>query len=363
MTDLSATARMVPAVRLRQFAEIAFELVGCSPRDSAEAANVLMWASLRGVDTHGIRNLYPLYLQRIQADEVNSRPQIITQNESPAVVRIDGGGGLGLVTAGYAMRLAMQKAKDVGVGMATVENSSHLGPAGYFASMGLDAGLLGICVTGTFFGSGNRIGVAPINTTRAMFSTNPVSFAAPAGRRPAFVLDMSTTAATVNRIEMFGQAGRQIPAGWAKDADGNVTVDPQAACVLHALGGDRLTGGHKGVALSMMVSILSGVLAGGWQEIATATESKYEQGTPGHFLAAIRIDQFMPVEEFKTSIDTMLDAILACPPIDGNEPIQYPGSREHETYENRLRDGIPLDQRLLEELERVGSSMSIPVSL
>lgn len=363
MKSLSPVARVVPADRLQRFTEQAFEKVGCSSADATEAASVLLWASLRGVDTHGIRNLLPYYLKPIRDGEVTARPRISTLSDTPTAARMDGGGGLGLTTAGCAMRRAIQKAKDVGVGMAAVENTHHLGPAGYFASLGLEEGLLGACVTGHFFGNGNRIGVAPINSTRAMFSTNPVSFAAPAGRRPAFVLDMATAATTVNRIEMFGQAGRQIPAGWAKDADGKATVDPQVACVLNALGGDRLTGGHKGVALSMMVSILTGVLAGGWKDLTPSIGRKHEQSTMGHFLAAIRIDQFLPIEAFKASIDAMFDAILACPVVDESEPIQYPGSQEHETHEARLRDGIPIDHRLLEELEQIGSSLSIPVSL
>ncbi len=360
--DLLPIARWIPAQRLQAFSESAFERLGCPSADAQQAAGVLVWASLRGIDTHGIRNLYPYYLRRIQTGEVNPQPTIEVQRETPIVARIDGGAGLGLVTAGAAMRLAMQKADDAGVGMVTVANSHHLGPAGYFASLGLDRQMLGICASGHFFAQGNPVGVTPINSVRAMFSTNPISFAAPAGTRPAFVMDMATAATTVNRIEMFGQAGKSIPAGWAKDAAGNPTTDPAAALLVNSLGGDRATGGHKGVALSMMVSILTGVLSGGWKSLC-GTGSGYQQTTMGHFLAAFRIDQFMPIDQFTESIDAMLESIDACPPMDESQSVHYPGSQEHKTIEIRSRDGIPIDERLLAELEQLRDSLSIPVAL
>ena len=357
----SPSSHVVPVNRLRRFTEIAFERVGCSASGARNAARVLMWASLRGVDTHGIRNLVPYYLTPIRAGEVQSRPRLETIHETPTTIRLNGGGGLGLVCAGEAMQIAIQKAMDVGVGMATVENSHHLGPAGYFASLGLSEGLLGICATGHFFGDGNPIGVAPLNSARAMLSTNPLSLAAPTGKHPDFVLDMATAAATVNRIEMFGQAGIRLPLGWAKDAAGNATDDPEIACILNALGGQTVE--HKGVALSMMVSILTGVLTGGWKEDTEAGETKYKQSTMGHFLAAVRIDQFMPVEQFKNALDSMLDAIVACPRLDKNESIHYPGSREHEMLQARTREGVPLDARLFQELDEVRRLLSIPDSL
>lgn len=356
-------ARRIPADQLRDFVLQAFCEVGCCQRDASEATNVLMWASLRGVDTHGIRNLWPYYLRGMQSGELEAIPRITTQNTSPTTIRLDGGGGMGLVTASRAMKCAIQKANERGVGIATVQNSHHLGPAGYFASMALEQEMLGVCVSGHFFGRGNPIGVPPINSLQAMFSTNPISLAAPTGDRPPFLLDMATATTTVNRIESFAQLGQSIPSGWAKDAAGNATNEPKLATLLNPLGCDVTTSAHKGVALSMLASILTGVLSGAWSESNDHDREGYEQETMGHFLAAIRVDQFMPVEQFKSSMDAMIDALLSAPPLDPSEPIHYPGSREHATLQERLREGIPVDFRLLEELQQVRRSLSLTASL
>lgn len=247
--------------------------------------------------------------------------------------------------------------------MATVEKTHHLGPAGFFAGLALEQDMLGVCVSGHFFARGNVVGVAPINSAQAMFSTNPVSFAAPTRKHPPFLLDMATATTTVNRIEAFAQAGQPIPSGWAKDARGNPTTDPHEATLVNPLGGDHMTGAHKGVALSMLASILSGVLTGGWKQVEKQGATIFEQETMGHFVAAIRIDQFMPVDAFKTSMDSMIDALIASPRIDPAEPIEYPGRQEYDTLQSRLREGIPIDQRLYEELEEVGRSLSLSVSL
>ena len=174
---------------------------------------------------------------------------------------------------------------------------------------------------------------------------------------------MATAATTVNRIETFAQAEQPIPSGWAKDARGNPTNNPGLATLLNPLGGERITGGHKGVALSMFVSILSGVLTGGWQQIQTESARVFEQDAMGHFVAAVRVDQFMPVDAFKTAMDAMIDALLASPRVNPAEPIDYPGSQEHETCQTRLREGIPINERLWKELQEVGRDLSLSITL
>lgn len=345
---------------LRNFAIEVFERLGCSSAHASEAADVLAWASLRGVDTHGFRNLVPYYANKIRDGEINPRPSLTTEHETETSARLNGDSGLGLVNATAGIRLAVQKARDHGIGMVAIHNTHHLGPAGYYAQLAVEdgkpEGMLGVCVTGHFFGQGNEVGVAPINGAQAMFSTNPLSFAAPCGANPDFVLDMSTAVATVNRIEAWGQRDQAIPAGWAKDSHGKPTTDPDAAKILYPLGGDTLTGGHKGIGLSMMVSILSGVLSGGWSKL---TDSEYEQPTMGHFLAAIRVDQFMPTQQFTAAMDAFVESIQKSETIEPHHSIQYPGSQEHATMKERARTGIPVEDRLLEELRGLARSLSI----
>lgn len=355
------SGRRFPAEPLRQFVQQVFARIGY-PRDQAtDAADVLMWASLRGVDTHGIRNLKSYYVDRTLQGQLNPAAEIRIEHQTDNTARLDGGSGLGLACACQAMRMAIDKSRQRGVGMVCVRNTHHLGPVGYFAHLAVEHGMIGLCMTGHFFGQGHSIGVAPFGSAVPMFSTNPLSFAAPCGRHAPFVLDMSTAVATVNRIEMHGQEGRFLPAGWACDSHGNPTTDPAAARVLLPLGGTPEQGAHKGAGLAMMVSILSGVLSGAWARVEgdLAEAIRYDQPTMGHFLCAIRIDFFLPVDQFRCAMDTMIDALHAAPTANPGQTVHYPGEIESATAAERSKQGIPVDGRLYDELQALAEQLGV----
>ena len=178
-----------PAESLRLFAQRVFLCLGYPHDQATDAADVLMWASLRGVNTHGIRNLKGYYVDRTLDGQLNPAATIRIEHETPHSARLDGDSGLGLACACQAMRLAIAKCRDTGVGMVCMRNAHHLGPAGYFAHMAVEHGMLGACLTGHFFGKGHTTGVAPLGSILPMFSTNPLSFAAPCGRHPAFAAE------------------------------------------------------------------------------------------------------------------------------------------------------------------------------
>jgi LDH2 family malate/lactate/ureidoglycolate dehydrogenase len=269
------------------------------------------------------------------------------------------------------MRLAIQKARAGNVAMVCVRNTHHLGPAGYFAHMAVEHGMLGLCATGHFFGKGHSIGVAPLGTFLPMFSTNPLSFAAPCESHAPFVLDMSTSIATVNRVEMHAQDGRSIPAGWARDAEGTSTTDPTTACVLSPLGATAEMGAYKGAGLGLMVSILSGVLSGAWAAVertdaashATAARAEqYDQPTMGHFFAAVRINAFQPLHRFRAAMDAMIDALHAAPPAESNAKLCYPGEIEARTAAERATHGIPISDYLMRELHGLANQFGLALS-
>jgi LDH2 family malate/lactate/ureidoglycolate dehydrogenase len=353
---------------LRRYVEQVFVRIGYSNEQAIDAADVLVWASLRGIDTHGIRNLKPYYVDRTQEGLLRPQAEIRIENESPNTVCLDGSSGLGLVTACRAMRLAIDKARSTGVGMVCVRNTHHLGPAGYFAHMAVEHGMLGACMTGHFFGKGHSIGIAPLGSFLPMLSTNPLSFAAPCGRHPPFVLDMSTAVATINRVEMRGQVGQPIPAGWACDASGNPTTDPNAARIMLPLGGTPELGGYKGAGLAMMVSILSGILSGAWARVepalpdptpTTPPSVRYDQPTMGHFFAAVRIDAFQPLDRFCSAMDAMADALHAAPMNDPTNTVHYPGEIEFATAVERAQNGIPISDYLLDELQALARQFDL----
>jgi LDH2 family malate/lactate/ureidoglycolate dehydrogenase len=339
--------------------EQVFVHLGYTNEDAANAADVLMWASLRGVDTHGVRNLKPYYFDRTLEGMLKPKAQVHIEQETPVTASIDGNSGLGLVGAHRAMTLAIEKALTLGVGIVCARNTHHLGPAGYYAAMAVENGLLGMCATGHFFGQGHHIGVAPPGTFMPMFSTNPLSFAAPCGRHAPFVLDMSTAVSTVNRIEMYAQHGQRIPHGWACDSHGIPTTDPSNACALTPLGGTPELGSYKGAGMGLMVSILSGVLSGSWSlidsasiqgEHAAASVNTYDQKTMGHIFAALRIDLFQPVDCFRSAMDAMIDALHAAPPAVPGSNVFYPGQVEAATAVERAKSGVPTDDRLFGEI-------------
>lgn len=362
------SCRHLGADSLRRYMTQVFLHLGCVEPDAADAADVLLWASLRSVDTHGIRNLKPYYVDRIIDGILKPGAQPRVEFETPLTARMDGDSGIGLVCARQAMAIAIEKAHASGVGIVTVRNTHHLGPAGYFSHMAVEHGMLGMCATGHFFGKGHPIGVAPPGTFLPLFSTNPLSFAAPCGQHASFVLDMATAVATVNRIEMHGQAGQPIPLGWARDIQGIPTTDPNLARVLTPLGGTTDLGCFKGAGLGMMVTVLSGVLSGAWAAVsnprsqpssAGATASDYDQPTMGHILAAIRVDAFQPLEQFRRAMDAMIDALHAAPRADADCRVCYPGEIEAATAAERAKNGIPIDDRLFAELQTIADRFGL----
>jgi L-2-hydroxycarboxylate dehydrogenase (NAD+) len=362
--------RRISADLLRRFVEQVFSRIGYSREQATDAADVLMWASLRGVDTHGVRNLKTYYVDRTQEGLLRPSAEIRIESQTPHTACLDGDSGLGLVCARHAMQVAIDKAMSTRVGIVCVRNTHHLGPAGYFAQMAVKHGMLGACATGHFFGKGHSIGIAPLGTLIPMLSTNPLSFAAPCGRHPPFVLDMSTSIATINRIEMYGQEGRPIPASWARDIHGNSTTDSNAARIVSPLGGSAELGGYKGAGLAMMVSILSGVLSGAWAQVTRAENdspqsgsqpTQYDQPTMGHFFAAVRIDAFQPLESFCAAMDAMIDALHATPTVDPNERVCYPGENEFATATERSERGIPVSDYLFAELHRLGEQLELEI--
>jgi LDH2 family malate/lactate/ureidoglycolate dehydrogenase len=352
----------VQADALRKFVAKVFQCAGVSDSQTQDATDVLMWASLRGIDTHGVRNLKSLYVDPILDGQVNFDAKLLVEQETVSTARADGDAGLGLALSCDTMRLAIDKAETSGVGIVNVRNSHHLGVAGYFAHMAVEHDQLGICMTGEFLAGRQEIGIASINSHQPLFSSNPLSLAAPCGRHAPYVLDMSTSVVPINRVQRYGQLGQAIPLGWAMDAAGRATTDPAAACVMMPLGGSTELGGHKGVGLAMMVSILSAVLSGAWAQSKVDNKDaslEFRQWSKAHFFAAIRVDQFLPPKDFRNAMDAMIDAIRDVPRENANEPIYYPGDKEHQTALNRSHDGIPLTSAEIEDFRTLAKMFSV----
>ncbi|MDP6447054.1 MAG: Ldh family oxidoreductase [Pirellulaceae bacterium] len=365
----------VAAEELGRFARRAFAAAGLTERHATAGAETLMWASLRGVDTHGIRNLRRYYLSGIEEGLLQADAVFPSLHETPIAVRIDGQSGVGLCAATAAMERAIEKANALGAGFATVCNSHHFGAAGRFADMACDRGMLGICLTGCFFAHGQDKAVVPYGGASPMLSTNPIAFACPSACGRPLVLDMATSISPLNRLELFDELSRSVPLGWALDEDGRPTSDPGAVHAMTPLGGVGDQGGHKGYGLALMVQVLTGVLSGAWGVWGKADNVYGDDKTPfqghvhngvAHFMAAIRIDSFLPVDTFQTAVSAMAAALQESPPAAGFERVMVSGQREWETLQRRAVEGVPLPghvwQDLCETAEHWGVAAPTPIS-
>lgn len=349
--------------RVRSFTEKIFKAIGCSSKDAKLAADVLVSADLRGVDSHGVARLAG-YVRLYDLGRLNPNPEIKIIHETASTAVLDGDRGLGLVVAPQAMRLAMKKAKRVGTGWVAVQNSNHFGIAGYHAMLGLDQDMIGWSMTNA------APLVVPTFSKEKLLGTNPIAIAIPAGAEEPFVLDFATTAVAYGKMEILQRLGKPAPLGWVQDAQGDPTDNPHAVREgggLVPLGGDREHGGHKGYGLGAMVDILTGVLSGAnfgpWvPPFATAGfhSAEVEQvgrGT-GHFIGAMRVDAFQSTENFKGKMDQWIRRFRSAKSVEGKH-VQIPGDQERQFMAERRAQGIPLNEKVVESLAELGTRFNV----
>ncbi len=357
MGDVNRESVRVDHKKLKRFVSSVFQNLGVPNDDATIAAEVLVMADLRGVDSHGVVRMSPhnWYVKAIRDGLMNPRPQIRMVQETPAGALIEGDSGLGMVVGHGAAELAIKKARQVGVGFVGVRNSRHFGMSAYYAMLALPHDMIGISMTN----AGRQ--VVPTFGQEAKYGTNPICVAAPAGEEMPFVLDMATTTAAAGKLEIAARLGKSIPLGWALDEEARPTTDPRVAQrgrKLLPLGGSREGGSHKGYGLAIMVEILCGVLTG-----TVAALSPPTTGVRGHFFGAINIASFRPVEEFRREMDLLIRELRRTRPAEGQERVYVAGEIEFETATERAANGIPLHASILKGLRELSKELSIPYDL
>ena len=328
-----------------------FEKLGVNPEDALLAADVQVLADLRGVDSHGVSNMLKSYITGYQEGSINPRPNWKVVRETPSTASVDSDKGLGTIITPKAMDIAIQKAKNVGVGMVTIGNARHLGMASYHAMLALPHDMIGICMTSCppqvlpTFGAEPRLG------------TNPIAIAVPAKNEPPFVFDVATSSVAVNKIRIAARLGAEIPGGWMAREDGSPIMESGLApekFTLLPLGADREGGSHKGYGFSCMVDILAGVLTGfGYGAVP---------GRPnfGHMVAAYSIDAFTDVEPFKAEMDEWLKMMKSTKPAPGHDRVLVAGQPEAEVEVVRRDEGIPLHPDVADWIRDTCGEMSVP---
>ncbi len=353
-------------LQLKQFVISVFTSIGCSDADAELAADVLVSADARGIDSHGVARLAG-YVRLFDHGRLNTKPNIKILHESPSTALLDGDRGLGLVVAPKAMEIACEKAAIAGTGWVAVQNSNHFGIAGYHAMKAVPQQMIGWAMTHA------APLVTPTFSKEKLLGTNPIAVAIPAKEEPAFLADFASTAVAYGKLEILQRKGLDTPDGWVQDKDGNPCNDAFAiknGGALLPLGGDREHGSHKGYGLGAVVDILSGVLSGAnfgpWvPPFATAgfmqAGETVGNGT-GHFLGAMRIDAFRPTEHFLEDMDTWIRRFRSAEAVEGKQ-VLIPGDPERLLEIERKRDGIPLLDPVVADLSTLASRFHVDFKL
>jgi LDH2 family malate/lactate/ureidoglycolate dehydrogenase len=326
-----------------------FAARGASDADAAAVADALVWANLRGVDSHGVSRV-PRYLELF--DKGESVPDAVPSVVRPraAIAIVDAHAAPGPVAMNRAADEAVAGARECGIGWASVRGTVHTGAIGYYATRIADAGMAAV---GVVAGVPN---MAYPGTRGAAVATSPLAVALPAARHEVVLLDMATAVMALGRIAQLKAAGKELPPGVALTADGEPTTDPALAKV------PAPVGGAKGAGMSLVFEMLASGLAA--NPIVPSFHSGSKDGRrhrQNGFLLAIDVAAFLPLDEFTAAIDDTVDAIKSLPPAAGTTEILVPGERGRRTARDRAAAGIPLGPKVWKELTGIAASLGVAV--
>ncbi len=341
---------------LEGFMRHCFINIGVPKEDASIIVDVLIESEKRGIDSHGIGRFKPIYLDRIDSGVLNpvTRIDVVKNSESTAV--LDGNNGMGHVVGKMAMDMAIEKARQFGLGMVVARNSSHYGIAGYYASMAINSGMIG--VTGT----NARPSIAPTNSVENMLGTNPLVFGFPTDEAFPFLLDCATSVTQRGKIETYSRGEKPLPPGWVIDKEGQTRTNADQVLVdlnrglaaLTPLGGiGELTAGYKGYGYATVVEVLSSALQNGSYLKSLSGFDSDGNMIPyklGHFFLAIDIEHFIPLEVFKHITGSIMRSLRNAKKAPGTDRIYTAGEKEHMAWQYRSEHGCPVPPVLQEEL-------------
>ena len=334
--------KQIQAEELRTFIAAIFQRRGLSERDSRIMADSLVHANLRGTDSHGIMRA-PHYVQRLEAGSINPTPQTKVERTGAATATVDGDHGFGAVTNWNAMGVALDLAREAGIGIVGVNHSNHCGALSFFAYRAIEAGLIGVAFTQT------DKGVVPFGGRVPFCGTNPLCFGIPSASGPPIVLDMATSTVAGGHIYKARVENKPIPNTWALDAEGKPTTDAHQAAFWTP------AAGAKGYGLGVVIDVLTGILSGGafGPNIPIMYGELEQQRNLCHLVGAIDIGRFAGSPMFLEQVAAMVKALHQEPAAEGFDQVLAPGEPEHLKSIERARDGIPIDDGIWNELVKL----------
>jgi len=339
-----------------EFVKAVFMANGLPEEDAEISTDVLLDADKKGIDSHGANRLKPIYIDRIQAGIQSAETNWEIIRETPTTAVVDGHDGMGQVVSHHSMQLAIEKAKEYGMGMVAVRNSTHYGVAGYYTEMAAEAGCIGIS------GTNARPSIAPTFSVENKLGTNPLSFAFPTDEDFPFSIDAATSIVQRGKIELYEREGKDTPKGTVISRDGEAMTDSSEIlkglmtgnAALAPLGGigEELSG-YKGYGFATVVEVMSAALQqgnflsmlSGLDE--TGDQQKYHLG---HFFIAIDTEAFMGLDSFEETTGEILRELRAAEKVPGAKRIYTAGEKEHLVWQERKETGVPVNESVQNDL-------------
>ncbi len=338
---------LIKADALRAFTTAVFAKAGFSKKDAAIQADVLVWANLRGVDSHGVLRI-PWYVELIDAGQMKPRPNIQVLVETSATMLVDVDHGPGPVVTTKVMQWVMGKARHAGIGWAFIRNTSHQGALGYYTALAAQAGMAGIAIVCS------PPNMAPHGAKAAGVHNSPISIAVPAGRHERVLLDLATSVAAGGKLQLARDKGVPIPPDWALDKQGNATTNAQDAAILLPMAGP------KGSGLALMFECLTSLVVNNplAAPMLSGTEDKRVHRQNG-IVAAIDIARFADLEEYCEHVDTTVDGLKKLPRAAGATEVLVPGEPEDNVQHERERHGIPIAAGTVRRIRPVAEKLGV----
>ena len=344
---------MISAERLRAIGVSLLEAASVPQADARLVADSLVEANLRGVDSHGVQHL-SVYMERIRHGVVELHPTFPVLSEDRGTALLDGQNSLGQVAAMRAMELAIDKARDAGIGLVGVRKTNHCGMLAYFTMRAMREGMVG------FATCNGPVVMAPWGGKDKMLSNNPICFAIPTGDQPPIVLDMANSVAAKGKIYAARDKGERIPEGWALDKHGRSTMDPSAALD----GGSLLpVGGYKGYGLALVMDVLAGLMTGSApsQGVASLHHDLSRGMELGLLMGALNVESFVPLATFQRIVDEYVQQVRSSTPAPGSTRVYLPGELEFASRKQRAAEGIPIPSKVWEQLGAWAQELGVKI--
>lgn len=363
---MEETRPYIPWNMIEGFMIDTFVAYGVPLEDAKICTDVLLESDRRGIESHGCNRFKPIYLDRIDQGILMPTTEYEVVKETPTTLVVDAHDGMGMVASYKAMKTIIEKAKKNGMAMAAIRNSSHYGIAGYWTSMAVNQGLIGIS------GTNARPSIAPTFGVENMLGTNPLTFGLPTDEDFPFTLDCATSISQRGKIEYYARSGKDTPAGMVIGRDGSAMTDSPAilkgltdgSAALAPLGGiGEDLAGYKGYGYATVVEILSAALQAG--SFLKMCIDRDENGNKkpyhlGHFFIVIDPEAFCGLETFKKIAGDILRELRASEKAPGQSRIYTAGEKEHDVWLVRKDKGVPVGEAVQKEFIAIRDKKNLP---